>query len=146
MQDCSGSINVINYDNPEYPKQPKVHCECNVNQIYKTIPENTRWEVVAAGPSTIKQLYTGIPNYYPIRYMARPLDTLYGHDYSQFEMVGDCPKRVSYHYKVYPFTHRHAREIRHHAPYILPYMDSSEWTKYPVITDQSLNLPRESIL
>ena len=159
MRQSNGSINIINYDNPEYPIQPDVNCNCSVNQIYKTIPNNfgdctypsngVEWEIVASSPSTIKQLYTGVPNSYPIRTTARPKNTLYGFDFSQFEMTGEnlrIPKRMSYHYKVYPFTHRHARELRHYEPKILPYMDNTEWTRYPVTTDASLNLPKESIL
>jgi len=141
----SGSINIVNYSNPEYPRQPKVDLNCSVNQIYKTIPENAQWQVVASSPSTMKHLYTGIPNHYPISYTASPVNSLYGCDLSQFEMVGAYPKRMSYHYKVYPFTHRHARELKHYSECILPYMDNSEWVKYPIKTDQSLNLPHESI-
>lgn len=114
-------INIVNYDNPEYPRQPSICSDCEINQVYKTIPNDVNWEIVGAGPSTMKHIYTGIPNYYPPRCIARPVGTLYDRDFSQFEMVGNCPKRISYHYKVYPFTHRYVREIEKHAPFILPY-------------------------
>lgn len=133
---------VHNYYNYQdlYPKQPDYNPGCGINQVYKTIPrQGVEWETTAVGPATIKHLYTGVPNYYPIRKITRPKNTLYGHDFSQFQKVPGGYKRLSYQYKVYPFTHRHSREIRNYSDELLPYMNNEEWTKYPVKKSQSLD-------
>jgi len=130
--------------NPSYPKQPCYDWNCGVNEVYKTLPETTNegrpwpWELTAAGPSSIKHLYTGIPNWYPIRKINRPVGTMYENEFGEFEAYG---KRSSYHFKVYPLTHRHAREVRVYSDKILPYMDNREWTKHPIRWDASLNSP-----
>lgn len=148
----SNKIQVNAYD-PYYPKQPDFNPNCGTNELYQTIPEGpaeafytpTAWETVAAGPASIKHLYTGVPNYYPPRKITRPVDTLYGHDYSQYHRTGvGRGKRISYQYKVYPLTNRNVREERVYADYVLPYMDISNWTHHPVIRDNSLNSPLQT--
>jgi len=134
----------VNYYNPSYPSQPCYDWRCPVNELYKTLPATTNrgdpwpWEYTAAGPSSIKHLYTGIPNWYPIRKISRPVGTMYESDFGEFEAFG---KRLSYHYKVYPLTNRHAREVNPYKDQILPYMDMSQWTKHPIRDDKSLNNP-----
>jgi len=133
---------ISNYDDPSYPSQPVYNNQCAVNEIYKTIPNDIPWVREASGPATIKHLYTGIPNFYPYRKMSKPYDSLYGYDLSQFHKSGVGEgKRISYTYKVYPLTNRHARETREYADKLLPYMDFREWTKYPVERDATLNSP-----
>ncbi|MDB4769332.1 hypothetical protein OAG24_00055 [bacterium] len=162
--------NRVLYDQyfPSYPAQPGYtptpSCEgdrCYVNQRYKTLPKGFPMETVAAGPSSMKHLYTGVPNYYPIQKIMKPIGSMYEADFSQYNQAG---KRMSYHYKVYPFTHRHAREVREyenwepycnmltdgHSPIpgssgLLPYMSFENWTKYPVIRDSTLNNPGHTI-
>lgn len=137
----SNKIQVDDY-NPTYPPQPPYRTDCGVNSRYKTIVPGTMWEEVGAGPATIKHLYSGIPNYYPIRTMTKPVGTMYQIDNSQFGLMGTgTDRRLSYQYKLYPLTHRYVREISHYADNseMLPYMDMAQWTKYPVIRDASLN-------
>lgn len=150
----TNQIAIQNPYNPVYPQQPGYTSNCPVNEIYQTLPpsspivtgENpTRWETTAVGPASIKHLYSGIPNWYPIRRITRPVNTLYGHDYSQFHETGvGRGKRISYNYKVYPFTNRNVREVHKYADYILPYMDWSNWTKHPVRRDSTVNSPLQN--
>ena len=130
---------------PWYPPQPGYNTCCPVNQIYQTLPPSspnfpTQWETTAVGPSSIKHIYSGVPNWYPIRKITRPVGTLYEHDYSQFNETGvGVGKRRSYHYKAYPLTNRDAKEVTPYADYLLPYMDPTSWTHYPVIRDATVN-------
>jgi len=132
---------------PYYPEQPGYSKNCNINQIYQSIPpsspnEPTFWETTAVGPTSVKHIYTGVPNYYPYQKITRPTNTLYGHDYSQFHESGvGKGKRISYHYKPYPLTDRNVRETREYSDYMLPYMDTRSWIKYPVIETTSVNNP-----
>lgn len=138
-------IAIQNALNPQYPRQPLYNPYCGVNQIYQTIPSSsphppTAWETTAVGPASMKHIYTGIPNWYPYMKITRPVGTMYEHDYSQFHNSGvGQGKRISYQYKVYPFTDRNVRESREYADYVLPYMDFRDWEKYPIIRDASLN-------
>ena len=120
----------------EYPRQPPYDPQCPVNVAYKTLSHSgvcdVKFKDVAVGPASIKQLYSGLPNHYPLQRTVRPCNTMYGMDLSQFHENG---KRMSYHYKVWPLTHRHVRETREYSSEILPYMDNREWTRYPVETD-----------
>lgn len=134
----------VDYYNPSYPTQPCYDWSCGVNELYKTLPKETRqgtpwpWERTAAGPSSIKHLYSGIPNWYPIRHIKRPVGTMYETNFGEFEGFG---KRLSYHYKVYPLTNRHAREVTPTKNEILPYMNNEQWTRHPIRWDASLNIP-----
>lgn len=151
----TNKIAIQNALDPVYPNQPGYDPRCPVNQIYQTLPPSlphapdyggeTRWETGAAGPTSVKHIYTGVPNYYPYQLKTRPTGTMYEHDYSQFHSSGvGYGKRISYQYKVYPFTNRNVREDRTYSDYILPYMDTREWTKYPIERDASLNSPLQN--
>lgn len=148
---------------PVYPVQPPHNSGCAINSIYQTLPANrgngplvqgshdvvggpTEWVEVAAGPMSIKHLYTGTPNWYPYRKKRVPVGTMYEHDYSQYHTSGvGRGKRISYQYKLYPFTNRNVREFREYADYMLPYMDSMQWVKHPVISDTTLNSPLQAM-
>nr|QBK84792.1 MAG: uncharacterized protein LCDPAC01_02730 [Pithovirus LCDPAC01] len=146
----SNQIAIQNAYDPVYPAQPGYNPNCGINEIYQTIPSSsphnrTNWEHTAVGPSSIKHLYTGIPNWYPIRKITRPVGTLYEHDYSQFHETGvGKGKRISYQYKPYPLTDINVREVHEYADYMLPYMDFRAWTKYPVRRDASVNSPLQT--
>ena len=125
-----------------YPRQPSHNSCCGVNEVYQTISPHQDYTTTAVGPATIKHLYTGIPNWYPVQKITRPNDTLYNSDYYQTHLIGSGQgKRIGYRYKPYPFTDRNVRETREYTDYILPYNDFRAWTKYPVIRDSSVNNP-----
>lgn len=132
---------LVDYYNPTYTREPCYTAACGVNELYKTLPhpETYPWEVTAAGPASIKHLYTGVPNWYPIQKIARPVGTMYEHEFEEVTPIFN--KRLSYHWKVYPFQHRHAREVRVYKDQILPYMDNRNWTRHAVRRDASLNNP-----
>ncbi len=133
---------IVNYMNPSYPKQPHFDPNCGVNQIYKTLPQPWPWEESVAGPTSMKHIYTGIPNYYPPMRIYRPVGTMYEADFSQ---IGPYGQRFSYHSKMYPLTHRHVREVREYADYMLPYISPEQRTLYPRTKDASLNLPTRAL-
>lgn len=144
-----------NYYKPQYPKSPDWCPDCPVNVVYQTLPNAddprynpTYFRKTITGPTSMKHIYTGIPNYYPLIKKVEPVDTLYGHDYSQFHtgVPGGIAngKRMSYHYKLYPFTNRNVKEVREYADYMLPYMFPKEFTKYPVMRDQTVNSPLQT--
>jgi len=139
----TNQIAIQNALDPVYPKQPN-HCSnCGTNVIYQTLPTspNVGWETLPFN-ATVKHLYSGVPNYYPVQTITRPVDTLYGQDFSQMFTGGSSyGKRMSYQPKYYPFTNRNVREFREYSDEILPYMDFREWTKHPVIRDSSVNSP-----
>ena len=146
----TNKIPIQNALEPRYPSQPAFEPGCPNNQIYQTLPPSsinewsspTLWERTAVGPTSMKHLYTGIPNWYPYQRIDRPIGTLYEHDYSQFHKTGvGRGKRISYQYKAYPLTNRNVRETRLYADYMLPYMDWSEMVKHPVKRDSTLNSP-----
>lgn len=138
---------------PRYPKQPPYNENCQVNQRYKTVPQypfqNPPWITSLAqeyvedrglptveygfqtnGPASLKHLYNG-PHDYQVQARAVPKGTMYEMDYSEFGYGG---KREVYHYKVYPFTHRHARELNYYNGYTLPYPNITGWTQYKAAT------------
>lgn len=139
----TNQIAIQNALDPIYPKAPG-HCDnCGVNVIYQTLPtgRNVGWETQPFN-ATVKHLYSGVPNYYPVQTITRPVDTLYGQDFSQMFTGGaSVGKRMSYQPKYYPFTNRNVKEFREYSDDILPYMDFRPWTKHPVIRDASLNSP-----
>ena len=126
------------------PREPMHDPRCGINVRYKTLPDyidcpekgaysRPGFEDQAVGSSSVKHLYSGIGNYYPVQRIRRPVNTMYGMDLSQFAVNG---KRISYHYKSYPLTNRHVRETREYTSGpLLPYMDTKEWTRHPVDTD-----------
>lgn len=128
--------------NPYYPPQPFDNAMCAVNETFQTLPPPNindeswpvEWEYVTYGPTTVKHIYSKVPNYYPTQKISRPINTLYGHDFSEFHTSGvGNGKRIGYGYKPYPFTNTNNRERRIYADYLLPYMDIRNFTKYPVI-------------
>ena len=136
-------VSLQNPLSPIYPEQPAFRPGCFVNEIYQSLPPSspnypTSWETTAVGPASLKHLYSGIPNWYPIQMINRPVGTMYEHDYSQFHETGvGKGKRISYQYKAYPFTNRNVREVRMYADHILPYPTWS--TKHSVQRDSTLN-------
>lgn len=139
--------------NPFYPQQPDYSPTCGVNVIYRTLPPYnpptehnggpTYWETTVAGPASIKSLYTGIPNYYPPMLITRPVDTLYGHDYSLFHKGGSgTGKRMGYQAKMFPLTDRNVREYREYSEHIIEPPNFMSRVKHPVVVkDLSLNSP-----
>lgn len=129
-----------------YPIQPNYDQKCRVNSIYRTIPTNYGWNAPSemwvegqVGPSSVKSLYTGIPNYYPNRRTVHPKNTLYGQDMSQFDGAG---KRLGYTYMVHPFKNRYVTEVQEYSGMILPYAgDMNKVTQYPVKSGITLNNP-----
>ena len=144
----TNKVSIQNALDPKYPSQPIFNKNCPINQIYQSLPPSsinsssypTLWERTAAGPTSIKHLYTGIPNWYPFQTIDRPIGTMYEHDYSQFHETGvGKGKRISYQYKAYPLTNRNVRETRIYADYMLPYMELQNFVKHPVKRDSTLN-------
>ena len=133
---------IVNYMDPSYPKQPRFNPSCGVNEVYKTLPQPWPWEEYVAGPASMKHIYTGIPNYYPPMRIYRPVGTMYEADFSQ---IGPYGQRISYTSKMYPLTHRHAREVSEYADYILPYVYPEQRTLLPITRDTSLNLHFRSL-
>lgn len=125
-----------NLYNVQYPPQAPYNENCFVNQTYQTLPEGWPRKLSPVGPSSIKHIYTGIPNYYPIRYINNPNETLYDADFSQFGVFG---KRISYGAKLYPYTDRYNREVEEYADFILPQPDLRNYTQYPVVRDAKLS-------
>lgn len=140
--------------NSYYPPQPSKNELCLVNETYQTLPPPSinpaswpvEWEKVTYGPTTVKHLYGKTPNYYPTQSIYRPVNTLYGHDFSEFHNSGvGKGKRIGYGYKPYPFTNINNREVRSYSDTILPTMDVRKFTSYPVLKgDASLNSPLQT--
>ena len=123
---------------PYYPHNPSYDPNCSVNQVYQTLPSYTPWSINTAGPSSIKHLYTGKPNYYPMMKISKPVGTLYNTDNSQFVCSGiGKGKRLSYQYKPYPFTDKNVREVSEYADHLLPYADYP--IKHPIIHNTTVN-------
>jgi hypothetical protein len=145
----TNKIAIKNFLEPDYPTGPEFDRRCPINQIYKTIPSShddypTRWERTAIGPASMKHLYSGIPNWYPIQTINRPVGTMYEHDYSLFHKTGvGKGKRISYHHKIYPFTDRNVREVKQYADYMLPYPSWEDKFKHPVKRGTNLNSPMQ---
>lgn len=123
------------YLNISYPPQPGYNNSCELNEIYQTLPQNWPRENVAFGPTSMKHLYTGIPNFYPVQMVNKPLGTLYEADLS---IYGPGGKRISYHPKLYPLTNRYVREVNDYADFILPYPDLRANTIYSTVRDAKL--------
>ena len=141
----TNQIPIQNALDPVYPEQPPFNPGCPINQIYQSLPPSspnypTMWEKTAIGPTSVKHLYTGIPNWYPFQTIKRPIGTMYEHDYSQFHETGvGRGKRISYQYKAYPLTNRNVRETRVYADHMLPYPSWTYMTNHPVKRDSTLN-------
>jgi hypothetical protein len=134
------------YDDGSYinrvPQQP-VYCDsCQINTEIKTIPNNFPYVRTIWGPTSLKHLYTGIPNYYPYQTITRPYNSMYGQDLSQYDVYG---MRLSYgHNQLDPFFHHHAREVGHYTKtptgkQFLSTPDIRTMMRYPVANEGTLN-------
>lgn len=154
--------NNIVYDQlyPVYPKQLKPVGSCSVNQIYQTLPEGIPFSTHVAAPANVKHIY-GIPKenictddpriqetidnhsfktVNPPILERVPINTMYGYDFSLYHDSGvGKGKRITYTHNFYPFTKRIVRERKDYANYMLPYMNTEPWLKYPVIHDATVN-------
>ncbi len=128
-----------------YPRDPIPESKCDVNQRFKTLPRGWPRRRELAGPASMaRHLYPKAPNCYPYMYRDVPINTLYGHDFGEVslvtgetaegEVLGPYEKRLTYHFRAYPFHHFYARELRATSDEILPYPDIRNWTRYPVVT------------
>jgi len=129
----------------EYPVQPIYHSGNQINQRFKSLPDGSpyppnvypedpnqpsQWseftnEIV--GPASLKSLQSG-PNYYPNNSKCVPANTMYKYEMGELGFGG---KRESYHRPLFPFHHRHVREIRDYSK-VLPYPDIKVWQTKPV--------------
>lgn len=125
---------------PTFPAPQDASTDCYIqNRIQTPVGQDVCMETVPYGPASVKHLYEG-PGYYPTQKIQRPVDTLYGHDFSQVVDSGSgTGKRISYQFKMYPFTHLDVREREHYADEILPYPDWASWTKHPIRSENTLN-------
>jgi len=113
----------VNVDIDTLPNQSTPGRTCLGSQTsYQTQEEprftSANWwprERTLLGPTTLKKIYTGIPNYYPRQELQRPSGTMYDVDLSKFAADG---RRISYHMQAYPYTNRMVREIREYEPSI----------------------------
>jgi hypothetical protein len=114
-----------------YPPPPSYSEGCPSNIQYKTLPPGFPMRETLLGPNSLKHLYRG-PWYYPPQKMLIPNDSMYGYDSSE---LGPYRTRVGYGTKLYPYQHRHPREISEFASEgtFVPLPNQFEWTKYPVI-------------
>lgn len=127
---------------PQYPqntRQPTrstrnsfntpVNGRCLVN-VDNDTPENTldglRREM-QLGPASIKNLSTGIPNFYPTQKISKLVGTS-DLDLSKWEKNG---KRISYGYQVVPFHHFMPRDVQEYG-FVIKGQNLFEYTKYPL--------------
>lgn len=108
--------------NPRWPIEPRQRPTCGVNVRYKTLPPGFPMERVVAGPTSVKHLYSG-PNNYPVQTQTRPVNSLYGADFSQYNSNG---AQVTQHFMAYPFAHRYVREVVTQAP-VKQYEGVQDW-------------------
>lgn len=122
------------------PGENDINRCCPSNIEYDTISNNYPKQVSILGPSSLKHIYTGIPNWYPPMTKAIPYNTMYGPDLSSYGAFGT---RNSYGFMAYPFHHQSNREIREFTrgnnaeavPGIIPVLNLMEQTKNPVLYD-----------
>jgi len=114
-----------------YQDTPKFKDQCDVNVTWDTLAKDWPKSVTTRGPSTLKDIYTGIPNYYPPDMIQRPIDSLYGADLSQYGPYG---RRDTYGFRAYPLHHHHIKEDRMYANKFLPVPSIFGWTNYPAIS------------
>jgi hypothetical protein len=117
-----------------YPQQPSYNPHCAVNIKYDTLSNNFPRKTTTWGPTSLKHLYTGIPNYYPVQKISRPVGTMYDYDTSSFGPFGI---RETYGFQAYPFHHVSNREVREYSREIIPVLDLFEQTKYKTQFDGS---------
>ena len=90
---------------PRQPTAAQQNAGCPIRTQYKVFnacKQNYRRR------ETGKTLYPKYPNMYPSTYVYEPINSLYGEDNSQFDALGN---RLSYHFKSFPLTHHHVREV-----------------------------------
>jgi hypothetical protein len=116
------------------PKQPTYEASCHVNEKIQTIPEGFPMTTEVWGPTSLKHLYTAVPNYYPVQKQTRPYGSMYDSDLSQFDEYG---RRQSYQYQIDPFHHRNVKEILHYqkangGQAFLPIPSTRQMVAYPL--------------
>lgn len=115
-----------------YPVQPPYCPGCPVNVKYDTLPNSWPRHTTVMGPSNVKHLYTGIPNYYPPQIISRPIGTMYDTDLSRFGPHGN---RETYGFQAYPFMQHSIQETREYSDSFIPVLDLKELTKYHTVRD-----------
>lgn len=113
-----------------YPKEPSVCKKCPSNVDYDVPPRDQEWNTTILGPTNLKHIYTGIPNYYPIQKLTRPYNSLYGKDLSKYNEIGE---RQTYGAQVYlPPMNYSPIEVRQYSKDVIPILDLFQLTKYKV--------------
>ena len=124
--DQSGAYHVM------YPEQPAYRPDCPNNVKYDTLPDAWPRRETIMGPTSMKHIYTGIPNYYPPMKLSRPIGTMYEADLSRFSPHG---RRESYGFQAYPFHHQSNFETREYSDSFIPVLDYFDFTKYKTLRD-----------
>lgn len=114
-----------------YPPEPTYNPSCPINIDYDTLPSGYPMRETTIGPTSIKHLYRGAW-YYPPQKMLIPKDSMYDFDTS---VRGPHGTIVSYGSKMYPYQHRHPREISEHASTFIPLPNQFEWTRHTTVSD-----------
>lgn len=96
-----------------YPKVINYSQKCDLNERI-AYSNDVPWERVLFPPTTLKHLYTGIPNYYPFRYSYKPKGTMYDINLTQHWRTGLGKDKVigGGNYKMWPLTNMMIREER----------------------------------
>lgn len=141
----------------QYEPSPPPSQMCPLSQVLQTpVPGETSTHSTTymssgpVGPTTLKRLYPSregsSPSHrYPPQTIVRPVDTLYGHDYSQYHTSGvGRGKRMSYHFKAYPNTDLNVKEYRHYSNFMIATPDVRNRTVYPVSRTNSVNSELQS--
>jgi hypothetical protein len=126
---------------PIYPPPPTYNKGCPINVSYDTLPSGFPMRETILGPTSLKQLYKG-PGYYPIgkpnpsdyppQRILIPKDSMYGIDTGTYGPYGT---RISYGAKMYPYQHRHPREISEYADTFIPVPNQFAWTRHTTVSD-----------
>lgn len=109
---------------------------CGNTVVYKTLPPTHNQTVFysnqAKAPTSVKSLYTGVPNYYPNVREDKPVDTMYNNDYT---LLGNRGQLLTSHFQAYPFHHYFVREYPQYSSYSLPVPSAQRYTSYPVVSE-----------
>lgn len=119
-----------------YPPPPTYNAGCPSNIDYDTLPANFPMRKTILGPNSLKHLYKG-PRYYPPQKMMIPDGSMYQADFSKRNPDGTI---ISYGAKMYPYQHRHPREISETVPTFIPAPNQFEWTRYTTVSDGAWSL------
>jgi len=114
-----------------YPPPPTYNPSCPVNIDYDTLPEGFPMRKTILGPNSLKHLYRGAW-YYPPQHMLVPSGSMYDMDSGAY---GPHNTRISYGAKMYPYQHRHPREISEYSPSFIPVPNQFAWTRHTTISD-----------